>query len=102
MLMYMFMHSRSIENQSIGYWETNPYFSRGVLSQLTSEQDRGKTHMKASKNRNNVIGEERIAHIRTIVISLGGKLNYVFFYTSTDLYQQMYIVIFGVLILFCY
>jgi hypothetical protein len=35
--------------------------------------------MKASKNHNNVIGEERLAHIKSIVISLGGKLTYVFF-----------------------
>jgi hypothetical protein len=34
--------------------------------------------MKASKNHNNVVGEERLAHIRTIVVSLGGKLTYLF------------------------
>jgi hypothetical protein len=43
--------------------------------------------MKASKNHNNVIGEERLAHIRTIVVSLGGKLTYAFFYTNTELHQ---------------
>jgi hypothetical protein len=32
--------------------------------------------MKASKNYNNVIGEERSAHIRTIVVCLGGRLTY--------------------------
>jgi hypothetical protein len=58
--------------------------------------------MEASKNHNNVIGEEHLAHIRTIVVSLGGKLTYVFFYATTKFYQQMYVVIFGVLILFCY
>jgi hypothetical protein len=34
--------------------------------------------MKASKNHNNVGGEERLAHIRTIVVSLGGNLTYLF------------------------
>jgi hypothetical protein len=51
---------------------------------LASEQDQVK-HTKASKNRNNIIGEERLAHIRAIVVSLGGKLTYVFLYTTTDL-----------------
>jgi hypothetical protein len=54
-------------------------FQGGVLSQLVSEQDRDKTHTKVSKNRNNVVGEEHLAHIRTIVVFLGGKLTYVFF-----------------------
>jgi hypothetical protein len=39
--------------------------------------------MKTSKNRNNVIGEERLSDIRIIVVSLGGKLTYVFFYVTT-------------------
>jgi hypothetical protein len=56
--------------------------------------------MKASKNRNNIVGEERLAHIRTIVVYLGGKLTYVFFYATTKLHQRRYIVIFGVFILF--
>jgi hypothetical protein len=43
--------------------------------------------MKASKNCNNVFGEERLAYIRTVVVSLGGKLTYVFFYITTELYQ---------------
>jgi hypothetical protein len=34
--------------------------------------------MKASKNHNNIVGKERLAHIRTIVVSLGGKLTYLF------------------------
>jgi hypothetical protein len=38
----------------------------------------GQTHMKASKNHNNVAGEERLAHMRTIVVSLGDKLTYLF------------------------
>jgi hypothetical protein len=49
--------------------------------------------MKASKNRNNVFGEERFTHIRTIVVSLGGKLTYVLFYATTELHQQRYVVI---------
>jgi hypothetical protein len=71
-----------------------------VLSQLATEQDWSKTHTKASKNRNNVFGEERLAHIRTIVVSLGGKLTYVLFYATTELHQRRYVVIFGVFILF--
>jgi hypothetical protein len=58
MLMCVFTHSRFIENLSVGSWETNPHFFRGVLSQLASEQDQGKTHTEASKNCNNIIGEE--------------------------------------------
>jgi hypothetical protein len=30
--------------------------------------------MKASTNHNNVVSEKRLAHIGTIVVSLGGKL----------------------------
>jgi hypothetical protein len=48
------------------------------------------------------MGEEHLAHIRIIVVSLGGKLTYVFFYATMEFYQRMYVVIFGVLILFCY
>jgi hypothetical protein len=58
-----------------------------VLSQLVTEQGWDKTHTKAFKNRNNVFGEERLAHIRTIVVSLGGKLIYVLFYATTELHQ---------------
>jgi hypothetical protein len=57
--------------------------------------------MKASKNRNNIFGEKRLAHIRIIVISLGGKLTYMFFYATMELYQRRYVVIFVVFILFC-
>jgi hypothetical protein len=78
-----------------------PLISEVVLSQLVSEQDWGKTHMKESKNRHNVFGEECLAHIRTIVVSLGGKLTYVLFYATTELHQQMYVMIFGVFMLFC-
>jgi hypothetical protein len=54
---------------------------------LASEQDHGKTHMKASKNHNNVVGDERLAHIRNILVSLGDKLTYVLFYATTELHQ---------------
>jgi hypothetical protein len=57
--------------------------------------------MKASKNHNNIVGEERLAHIRTIVVSLGGKLTYVFLYATTELLHRRYAVSFRVLILFC-
>jgi hypothetical protein len=68
---------------------------------LVSEQDCGKTHMKASKNYNNAFGEERLSHIRTLVVSLGGKVTYVLIYTTTELHQRRYIVIFRVFILIC-
>jgi hypothetical protein len=61
--------------------------SEVILSQLVPEQDWGKTHMKAYKNRNNVFDEERLAHIRTLVVSLGGKLTYVLIYVTTKLHQ---------------
>jgi hypothetical protein len=77
-----------------------PLIFKVVLSQLVPEQDWGKTHMKASQNCNNVFGEERLTYIRTIVVSLGGKITYVLFYASTELHQRRYAVIFGVLILF--
>jgi hypothetical protein len=68
---------------------------------LASEQNRGKTHMEASKNHSNIVGEERLAHIRTVVVSLDDKLTYVFFYATMKLHQRRYVVIFEVLILFC-
>jgi hypothetical protein len=54
---------------------------------LVLEQGWGKTHMKASKNRNNVFDEERLAHIRTLLVSLGGKLTYVLIYATMELHQ---------------
>jgi hypothetical protein len=51
-------------------WDRTISEMRG-LSQLVPEQDWGKTHTKASKNHNNVFGEERLALIRTLVVSLG-------------------------------
>jgi hypothetical protein len=77
-----------------------PLISEVVLSQLVPEQDWGKTHMKASKNHNNTFGEERLAHIRTLVVSLGGKLTYVLIYATIELHQRRYVLIFGVFILF--
>jgi hypothetical protein len=50
--------------------------------------------MKISKNRKNVVGEKHLTHIWTIVVSLDGKLTYVFFYTTTELQQWMYVMIF--------
>jgi hypothetical protein len=64
-----------------------PLISEVVLSQLVSEQDWDKTHTKASKNYNNVFGEERLAHIMTLVVSLGVKLTYVLIYATTELHQ---------------
>jgi hypothetical protein len=78
-----------------------PLIFEVVLSHLVPEEDWGKMHMKASKNRNNVFGEERLAHIRTIVVSLGGMLTYVLIYATTELHQRRYVMIFGVFILFC-
>jgi hypothetical protein len=57
--------------------------------------------MKASKNRNYIVGEEHLAHIKTIVVSQGGKLTYVFLYATTGLCRQRYVLIVGVLTLFC-
>jgi hypothetical protein len=56
----------------------NPYFLRGFYHSWLSEQDWGQTHTKVSKNHNNIVGEERLAHIKTIVVSLSGKLTYLF------------------------
>jgi hypothetical protein len=56
--------------------------------------------MKACKNHNNVAGDEWLAHTRTIVVSLRDKPTYVFLYATMELHQQIYVVIFGVLILF--
>jgi hypothetical protein len=42
--------------------------------------------MKESKNRNTVVGEEHLAHISAIGVSLGGKLTYVFFYATMELH----------------
>jgi phosphate starvation-inducible membrane PsiE len=49
--------------------------------------------MKVSKNHNNVFGEERLAHIRTLVVSLGVKLTCVLIYATTELHQRRYVVI---------
>jgi hypothetical protein len=77
-----------------------PPISDVILSQLLLEQDCGKTHTTTSKNHNNVFSEEHLAHIRTLVVSLDGKLTYVLIYVITELHQRMYAVIFRVFILF--
>jgi hypothetical protein len=77
-----------------------PLISEVALPQFISEQDYGKTHMKASKNHNNVFSEKRLTHIRTIIVSLGVKLTYVLFYATMKLHQRRYVVIFKVFILF--
>jgi hypothetical protein len=64
-----------------------PLISEVVLSQLVLEPGWGKTHTKASKNRNNIFGDEHLAHIRTIVVSLGGMLTYVLIYATTELHM---------------
>jgi hypothetical protein len=64
-----------------------PLISNVVLSQLVREYDWGKTHTKAFKNHNKIFGEECLAHIRSIIVSLGGKLTYVLFYVTTELHQ---------------
>jgi hypothetical protein len=69
------------ESPDMILWD-KPLISELVLSQLVLEQDWSKTHMKASKNHNNAFGEERLAHIRTLVVSLGGKLTYVLIYET--------------------
>jgi hypothetical protein len=58
--------------------------------------------MKTFKNRNNIFGEQHLAHIRIIIVSLGVKLTYVLFYATTELHQRRYVVIFRVFTLFCY
>jgi hypothetical protein len=88
------------ESTDMILWD-KPLISEVVLLQLVSEQDWGKTHTKATKNHNNVFGEECLAHRRTLVVSLGGKLSYVLIYATMELHQRWYVVIFGVFILFC-
>jgi hypothetical protein len=100
---YVRVYRFSLHRESPGrILRDKPLLFKGVLSQLVSEQDQGKTHMEASKNCNNIVGEENLTRIRNIVVSLGVKLTYMFFYATTELHQCRYVVIFGVLILFCY
>ena len=47
-----------------------------------------------------MVREERLAHIRTIVVSLGGKLTYVFNYATTVLLRRRYAMILGMLFFF--
>ena len=90
--------SSRIPNMILG---DKPLIFEVVLLQLVPEQDWGKIHTKASKNHNNTFGEERLAHIRTLILSLGSKLTYVLIYATTELHQRRYVVIFEVFILFC-
>jgi hypothetical protein len=110
MLCLYILDSMRIPQYDLG---DKPLISDVVLSQLVSEQDWSKTRTKASKNHNNIFGEECLAHIRTIVVYLGGKLTYVLFYATMgkltyvlfyatmELHQRRYAVIFGMFILFC-
>jgi hypothetical protein len=85
--MCVFAHSRFTEIPLISSWETNPLFLRWFYHSWYQSKIGGKTHTKASKNRNNAFSEERLAHIRTLVVSLGGKLTYVLIYATTELHQ---------------
>jgi hypothetical protein len=62
---------REEPEQDLGRWTSTFSGGGSVIVQ-------GQRHIKASKNYNNVVSEERLAHIRTIVVSLGGKLTYLF------------------------
>jgi hypothetical protein len=69
-----------------------------VLSQLVSEQSWCNTP-STYKSQLHFVGEDRLAHIRTIVVSSGGKLTYLFIYlfeiASTNVCGD-----FGVLVFF--
>jgi hypothetical protein len=84
--MCVFVHSCFVENPPDMILGDKPLIFKVVLSQLVPEKDWRKTHMKASKNRNNVVGEEHLSHIRTIVVSLGGMLTYVLIYATMELH----------------
>jgi hypothetical protein len=56
----------------------NLCFLRGFYHSWYQSMVCGQTPIKASKNHNNVVGEEWLAQIRTIVVSSGGKLTYLF------------------------
>jgi hypothetical protein len=99
--MCVFVHSCFNENPPIWSWETNPLFLRWFCPSWYQSKIGVKHIRKHLKIHNNVFGEESLAHIRTIVVSLGGKLTYVLFYATTKLHRLMYVVIFGVFILFC-
>jgi prolipoprotein diacylglyceryltransferase len=86
MLMCVFAHSFFIENPPVGSWEITPAFLGGFCHSWHQSKI-GVKHTEASKNLNNVVSEERLAHIRIIVVFLGGKLTYVFFYATTEMHQ---------------
>jgi hypothetical protein len=74
-----FQCSRFIENYPNMILGDKPLLSQGgSITVGYQSKIRGQTHMKASKIHNNVVDEERLAHMRTIVVSLGGKLTYLF------------------------
>jgi hypothetical protein len=93
-----FSHHREFPGRILG---DKPLLFPGGFYHSWHQSKNGWKHTEASKNRNNVVDEEHLAHIRTIVVFLGGKITYVFFYATTELHQWRYVVIFGVLILFC-
>jgi hypothetical protein len=74
----MFSPRRELPEYDLG--RRTSVFSGGFVTVGYQSKIWGQTHMKASKNYNNVVGEEQLAHIRTIVVSLGDKLTYLFIY----------------------
>jgi hypothetical protein len=56
----------------------NPSFRGGSII-VCYPSKIGATH-QASNNHNYIVGEDRLAHIRTIVVSYGGKLTYLLIY----------------------
>ena len=65
----VFVHSRFVENPLIAILATTPLISEVGMSQLVSELYRGKYTLGSTKNHDRAYGEERLAHIRTIVVS---------------------------------
>jgi hypothetical protein len=64
-----------------------PLLFQGGSVTVGIREDNGKTHTEASKNHNNVIGEEHLAHIRTIVVFLDDNVTYMFFYVILELHE---------------
>jgi hypothetical protein len=78
-----------------------PLISEVVLSKFIISARLGKTHIKASKNHNNIFDKKHLAYISATLVSLDGKLTYVLFYATMELHQRRYVMIFGMFILFC-
>jgi hypothetical protein len=77
MLSVVFPTSRFIEKNPSRILGDEPLLSQGGLCcSWYQNMVRGQTHIKTSKNHHNVVSEERLAHIQTIVVPLGGKLTY--------------------------